>query len=90
MPYWNRFFIHLLKGVSRVLANVKKRYLLDNIQKQQLTREVSALYGSLAFMYAKHISMGLKDSTTLTPAYQEQVDAIYAYVEEMGYQDILQ
>ncbi len=73
-----------------MLANVKRRYILDSMQKQQVSQQVAALYGSLALMYARHVQMGLKDPSTLTEAYRTQVDAILAYVEEMGYQDILQ
>ena len=73
-----------------MLANIKKRWLMDNTQKQRVTKEVSALYGSLALMYARHVNMGLKAPEELTPTYLVQVEAIFAYVEEMGYQDILQ
>ena len=72
-----------------MLANVKKRWVMDNVQKQRVTKEVSALYGSLAFMYARHLNMGLKEPESLTPTYLVQIEAIFAYVEEMGYQDIL-
>ena len=34
--------------------------------------------------------MGLKEPESLTPTYLVQIEAIFAYVEEMGYQDILQ
>ena len=72
-----------------MLANIRRKHVLDSMQKQQVSQQVAALYGSLALMYARHVQMGLKDPGTLTEAYRTQVDAILTYVEEMGYQDIL-
>ena len=73
-----------------MLVNIKRKYILDSVQKQQVSQQVAALYGSLSLMYARHVQLGLKDPSTLTEAYRTQVDAILSYVEEMGYQDILQ
>ena len=73
-----------------MLVNIKRKYILDSVQKQQVSQQVATLYGSLALMYARHVQLVLKDPSTLTEAYRTQVDAILSYVEEMGYQDILQ
>ena len=73
-----------------MLINIQREYQLDAIQKQQLSKEVAALYGSLALLYAKHVHQGLRSLDSLHPMYANSVTAILAYIKENGYGQILQ
>ena len=71
------------------LVNVRRTEQFDAVGKQQIAQQIGALYGSLAFMYAKSVVRGERQLESLTPAYQTQVAAIFAYVEEKGYGQVL-
>lgn len=73
-----------------MLINIQREYQLDAIEKQQISKEVAALYGSLALLYAKHVSQGLRSLDSLHPMYQKSVPAILTYIKENGYGQILQ
>lgn len=71
------------------LVNIEKILQLDAVEKQVLANEASAQFGSIAFMYAKHVHKGLRAVETLQEPYLSQVPLIFAYVQEHGYQQIL-
>lgn len=51
-----------------MLDNIQREYQLDSIQRQALAKEVGATYGSLAFLYAKHVHQGLRSLDSLHPS----------------------
>ena len=40
------------------LVNIEKVWQLDAVQRQITANEISAQFGSIAFMYAKHVYKG--------------------------------
>lgn len=76
--------------MSAVLVNVKKVVQLDAVERQALANEVSAQYGSLAFMYAKAVYQGSRSIEMVHSRYQQAVKDILAYVSANGYDLILE
>lgn len=76
--------------MSAVLVNVKRTVQLDAVERQALANEVSAQYGSLAFMYAKAVHQGTRTIEVINSRYHEPVNQILAFVLENGYDLILE
>lgn len=71
------------------LVNIKKAEQMDALQKQRIANEVSAQFGSLAFMYAKHVYKEYRALDTLSEPYLSQVPLIFAYLESQNYEQVL-
>ena len=71
------------------LVNIEKVWQLDAVQRQVTANEISAQFGSIAFMYAKHVYKGRRALETLQEPYLSQVSLIFDYVVAHGYQQVL-
>lgn len=72
-----------------MLVNVKKVVQFDAVERQALANQVSAEYGSLAFMYAKSIFKGDRSIIDVNERFHEQIGKILDYVKQNGYDLIL-
>lgn len=73
-----------------MLVNVKKIVQFDAVERQALANQVSAQYGSLAFMYAKAVHQGTRTIESVNERFHEAISQILAYVSKNGYDLILE
>ena len=73
-----------------MLVNVKRVVQFDSVERQALATKVSAQYGSLAFMYAKAVFNKTRTLESISERMHQPIKDILAYVEENGYNLILE
>ena len=71
------------------LVNIERVWQLDAVQRQVTANEISAQFGSIAFMYAKHVYKGHRTLESLQEPYLSQVPLIFDYIIAHGYQQVL-
>lgn len=73
-----------------MLVNVKKVVQFDAVERQALANQVSAQYGSLAFMYAKTVYNGTREIDAIDARFHESIHSILEYTAQNGYDLILE
>lgn len=76
--------------MTLVLDNIKRTVQLDAVERQELANQVSAQYGSLAFMYAKSVHRKERTLESVNERFYEPIQDILNYVTKNGYELILE
>ena len=81
-PPADSFLVFYYKDVRRIaLSPINKRLEFDAVSKQEEIIRLTSEFGSLAFMYAKHVHKGLRPIELVPERMVESTQAIMAYID---------